>query len=121
MPPSRLFPRGRLRFDMHSDGMVDKATGAVSSRIHVFLYSAQLANCHGSLVESDEMCAPATLTVPSRLLSERMWDALCPVRSWARAAVGRLCVRWGAQAATVVGVRYGAARVDVARRRLLAA
>lgn len=39
MPLDQLEPRGRLRFDMQSDGMVNKATGEVASDLDVRVYS----------------------------------------------------------------------------------
>ena len=44
-----------LRFHMLSEGMPDKATGRVASRIHVYVYSASLAEALGAAAESEEM------------------------------------------------------------------
>ena len=50
-----MIPRGRLNFIMRSDGMVDKHTGAISSKIHVFVYSCHLSDTTGRATESEEM------------------------------------------------------------------
>ena len=44
-----------LRFHMLTEGMPDKATGRVASRIHVYVYSASLAEALGAAAESEEM------------------------------------------------------------------
>ena len=57
VPPECMQARGRLRFNMLSDGMVDKNTGAISSILLVHVFSAELSDCcPGSKVAaSDEM------------------------------------------------------------------
>lgn len=57
VPLSCMQARGRLRFNMLSDGMVDKKTGAISSILLVHLFSAELKDVKPgcAVVASDEM------------------------------------------------------------------
>jgi 8-oxo-dGTP pyrophosphatase MutT (NUDIX family) len=56
VPCDKLERRGRLHFNMLSDGMVDKQSGAVSSRLHVSVFSTDLKSvASGEMAESEEM------------------------------------------------------------------
>ena len=54
-PLPAFTPRGFLSFYMESDGMVDKASGAVSKVMNVFVFSVDAASCAGAPRESEEM------------------------------------------------------------------
>ena len=54
-PLPAFTPRGFLSFYMESDGMVDKASGAVSKVMNVFVFSVDAASCAGEPRESEEM------------------------------------------------------------------
>jgi 8-oxo-dGTP pyrophosphatase MutT (NUDIX family) len=71
VPPWLLRARGELEFRMLSDGMVDAATGRVSSLLRVSLFSCGLADASGRVVESGEM-RPQWFPVDEVPLS-RMW------------------------------------------------
>lgn len=56
VPSDKLERRGRLHFNMLTDGMVDKQTGVVSSRLHVSIFSTDLSDVEsGEISESEEM------------------------------------------------------------------
>ena len=55
VPPWQLRARGELEFRMLSDGMVDAATGRVSSLLRMSLFSCALSDAAGEVTESDEM------------------------------------------------------------------
>ena len=54
--PEDLRPRGTLEFRMlNGSGMVDTASGVVSSTLHVSVFSCTLRQTRGEVAESDEM------------------------------------------------------------------
>ena len=54
--PEDLRPRGTLEFRMlNGSGMVDTASGVVSSTLHVSVFSCALRQTRGEVAESDEM------------------------------------------------------------------
>ena len=72
VPLEKLHARGRLCFNMLTEGMVDKATGAVSSRLLVHVFTAEFTDvANGEIVESEEM-SPQWFA----------WDALPLDRMW---------------------------------------
>ena len=66
-----ITPRGKLKFTMLADGMVDKATGHVSSILHVYLFSALCSQTDVTPTESDEMLPKWWLMDEVPL--EKMW------------------------------------------------
>ena len=55
VPVDKMYARGRLCFNMLTDGMVDKATGVVANKLLVHVFTASLADTTGEIAESDEM------------------------------------------------------------------
>ena len=71
VPLHKLQSRGRMVFNMLSDGMVDRTTGAVASLLVVHIFTAAFEDASGDVRASDEM-EPQWFDYDALPL-ERMW------------------------------------------------